>query len=187
LICVEKPPDQLLEPAESATVPNAARLTVVVGRPATTPRYVSTKGEPATTEQDAPTVVTLAQFVFDEPLPKPSKVKSRSIGPRAGKTINSGTAPPPEVRFLMLPVTPATTEPPEKSTFVPKPVLTHPVPGEVPTGDHVISVAVTVTPPPGQLAIFRVPIGLAAAVPTRSRQPVKDASVSCSTSRFILL
>jgi hypothetical protein len=64
----------------------------------------------------------------------------------------------------MLPVAPGANVPPEKERLVPIPVLMQPVPLTVPGGSQVIVVAVTVTPPPEQLATFNGPIAAAKAL-----------------------
>lgn len=75
-------------------------------------------------------------------------------------------------RFLIWPVvSPATSGPPPVYvTFVPVSAVTHPAPGAgAPpiAGNHVILVAVTVTPPLLQLVTFNVPMGEAMAVAVR--------------------
>ena len=61
----------------------------------------------------------------------------------------------------MLPITPGPSVPPENVTLVPAPVAMQPVPGNVPTGNQVTVVNVTVAPPPEQFASFMVPIAVA--------------------------
>jgi hypothetical protein len=60
------------------------------------------------------------------------------------------------------------------------------VPGRVPAGNQVIVVAVTVTPPPEQLAMLRVPTGAANAV---LAMPKKSATVAVAsgTSKLVLI
>ena len=146
-------PVQLLRTPSSRTVPYAVKLTPVLPPP----RFVSRNGESngpllailkATHVCDA---LRLAQLVLAAGnVRKPVKLKSRDVPGNVMKS--STTAPPPAIRSMMSPVTPAPNVPPEYVMLVPAPVVMQPVPAAVPTGNHVIVVEETVTPPPPQFA-----------------------------------
>jgi hypothetical protein len=80
---------------------------------------------------------------------------------------------------MMSPVTPAPNVPPEYVMLVPAPVVMQPVPAAVPTGNHVIVVEETVTPPPPQFASLMDPMAVAEALVTR----LKKASIPIAGDR----
>jgi hypothetical protein len=170
----------------SATVPPTAReMAVLVGL-----TKLRMNGEPAKTEHVCgdPGDATRLQFVFGSPGPTEVKTKSRPGGGSggAGNVMNMSFEPGEKVRSRILPITPGNRVPPEYATLVPAPVSIHPVPGRVPAGNQVIVVAVTVTPPPEQLAMLRVPTGAANAV---LAMPKKSATVAVAsgTSKLVLI
>ena len=146
----------------SKIVPYAVKVTVV----SPLPELVRRNGEPATAMQVCPDTV-LAQLV---PLvvagaANPSKTKSRVVPVNVMKSFTM----PPGVRFMILPITPAPSVPPEYVKAVPAPVSIQPaVPPRV-AGSQVMVVKVTVTPPPAQFASLSVPIAEAEAVGIRAK------------------
>jgi hypothetical protein len=177
-------PIQLEVPVLSATVPPTAKEMAVL--------VVLTKlrmnGEPAKTEQVCgdPGDATRLQFKFGSPGPTEVKTKSMTGIGGAGNVMNMSFEPGEKVRSRILPITPGPRVPPEYATLVPIPVSTHPVPGSVPMGNQVMVVAVTVTPPPPQFAMLRVPTGEANAGLAMPKKSTTVAKAS-GTSNLILI
>jgi hypothetical protein len=155
-------PCQVLAPVESDTFPFASKATAVLP-PA---RSVRRNGDVADTTQLCPTI-KVAQAVpsVGEAGPRPSSSKLRAGAPSHTMKPGTGTGGPLSVRSRMFPVAPGKSGPPGRLviTSVPAPELIQPVPATVPSGDHTMVVADTVTPPPEQLAMLRGPIGPAIA------------------------
>jgi hypothetical protein len=86
--------------------------------------------------------------------------------------------PPPKGTFMMLPTTPDPNVPPEYVRLVRIPVSIQPELLTVPTGDHEMRVAVTVTPPPLQLDSLNAPTAAAEAVGIR----LKHASTATAAN-----
>jgi len=147
--------------------------------------HVRTIGDPANTEQDWPTIVTAAQFVFAEPGPSVAKLYIRLGWAANDRKSFSGTLA--AVRGEAIPTpSPTASGPPVKVRFVPIATAAWKPGGtDVGSGPKVADVRVTVMLP--SVPITRFPITLAEAAVTRNNAATTPRMIIEFEIRYIVL
>jgi hypothetical protein len=144
-------------------------------------------GDPAKTEQESPTLTAAAQFVFDDPGPTPSKLKTRFGCAANVKKLFSPTLAAVRGELISTPSV-VTSGPPVKARVVPTATsASQGGPGGVDDGSalNVELVMVTVIMPPDPISKF--PMTLAEAAVTRNKTATTPRMIIEFEIRYIVL